>query len=118
MRGPAFAGLHIVECLDAADPGSIRALLLRHAPQVVLNAVGVIKQIQVETGAAEMVRVNALFPHELHAACTDRRTRLIHFSTDCVFSGRAGPYGEDAAPDPDDLYGRTSWSARCEAPER
>lgn len=104
---PALAGLRIVPGLDAAEPDSVRALLREHAPAVVLNCVGIVKQIQSETTSAEMIRINALFPLELHAACAAAGARLIHFSTDCVFSGRAGPYDERATPDPDDRYGRS-----------
>lgn len=104
---PALSGLRIAHGLDAAQPETVRALLREQAPAAVLNCVGIVKQIQRETTSAEMIRVNALFPLELHAACAAAGARVIHFSTDCVFSGRGGPYDEHAAPDPDDLYGRS-----------
>jgi dTDP-4-dehydrorhamnose reductase len=53
------------------------------------------------------IRANALFPHDLAAACRERGARLIHISTDCVFSGRKGGYTETDRPDPEDVYGRS-----------
>ena len=49
-----------------------------------------------------------MLPHRLAEACADAGARLVHVSTDCVFSGRkGGPYTEDDLPDPEDLYGRS-----------
>ena len=53
------------------------------------------------------MRVNAQFPPLLARLCGDRGCRLIHISTDCVFSGLRGGYSEDDGPDPMDLYGRS-----------
>ncbi|MDE2096987.1 MAG: SDR family oxidoreductase [Patescibacteria group bacterium] len=72
---------------------------------VVVNCIGIVKQRQ--STPEEMIEVNALFPHRLARVCREVNTRLIHLSTDCVFSGRAGNYNEHSKPDPDDLYGRT-----------
>jgi len=51
-------------------------------------------------------RVNVEFPKELASLCASAGIRLVHISTDGVFSGAAGPYDEKAVPDPDDDYGR------------
>jgi dTDP-4-dehydrorhamnose reductase len=75
-------------------------------PDVVVNAVGVIKQIEGAKDPIISISTNALLPHRIAALCARRGARLIHFSTDCVFSGQDGPYTEDAPPDPQDLYGR------------
>jgi dTDP-4-dehydrorhamnose reductase len=73
----------------------------------VVNAVGIVKQASSANDAVPMIRINALFPHELAAACAARGVRLIHVSTDCVFSGARGDYSEDDVPDAADLYGRS-----------
>ena len=67
----------------------------------VVNA-AVLKDLT-DRGAA--IRVNAEFPHELARLCADARVKLVHLSSDGVFSGRAGPYDESSTPDPDDEYG-------------
>ncbi len=51
--------------------------------------------------------MNSLFPHRLAQACGAAQARLIHISTDCVFSGQRGNYSEDNITDAEDLYGRT-----------
>jgi dTDP-4-dehydrorhamnose reductase len=53
------------------------------------------------------IEINSLLPHKLADACTDVGARLIHFSTDCVFSGSRGAYSETDTPDATDLYGRS-----------
>lgn len=76
-------------------------------PEVVVNCIGIVKQ---DAGAKDPVTgitVNSLFPHRLSRLCRDTNARLIHLSTDCVFSGRKGNYAETDSPDPEDLYGRT-----------
>jgi dTDP-4-dehydrorhamnose reductase len=59
---------------------------------------------------------NSLFPHQVAAACRDRATRLIHVSTDCVFSGSRGGYTEEDQPDPSDLYGRSKLAGELSGP--
>ena len=81
-----------------------------------INAVGVIKQRAEAQDAVASIRVNALLPHELAAACASAGARLIHLSTDCVFSGIKGGQRESDAPDPPDLYGRSKWLGEPDAP--
>jgi dTDP-4-dehydrorhamnose reductase len=50
---------------------------------------------------------NSVLPHRIAAACAKSGTRLIHLSTDCVFSGHKGPYAETDPTNPEDLYGRS-----------
>lgn len=75
-------------------------------PHVILNCSGVIKQRH-EVAGSRYVAVNALFPHRLAEYCQKNLIRLIHFSTDCVFSGSHGPYRIEDTPDARDLYGRS-----------
>jgi dTDP-4-dehydrorhamnose reductase len=77
---------------------------------MVLNAVGIIKQFDEAKAAIPSITVNSLFPHQLAALCTEFGARLIHPSTDCVFSGHTAPeggYRESDIPDATDLYGRS-----------
>ena len=76
----------------------------------VINCIGVLSTDIDGSNAssvARAVRINALFPHELAAATSARGARVLHVSTDAVFSGRAGtPLIEQTQPDPVDVYGR------------
>ena len=83
---------------------------------VVVNCVGIIKQIKTASAPVESIAVNALFPHQLAQLTAAHTSRLIHISTDCVFSGARGNYTEDDPPDPIDLYGRTKWLGEVVAP--
>jgi dTDP-4-dehydrorhamnose reductase len=78
-------------------------------PDVVINTVGVIKQRKESNDPLLNLEINSLFPHRLALACRARSARLIHISTDCVFSGKQGHYTEDSASDASDLYGRTKY---------
>jgi dTDP-4-dehydrorhamnose reductase len=62
------------------------------------------------------IRTNALLPHELSEICGRRGARLIHFSTDCIFSGQRGNYGEDDVADAMDIYGRTKFLGEVTSP--
>jgi dTDP-4-dehydrorhamnose reductase len=93
------------EGVDARDPGAVTRVVSGFAPDAVINAIGVVKQ---RTGAGNDVlsmEVNALFPHLIARVCRSRGARLVHVSTDCVFSGKKGNYSEQDRPDPVDVYG-------------
>ena len=91
--------------VDAADVASVRQMLNEARPNVVVNAIGVIKQDPRLQDLGNTVAVNALFPHLLANQCAEIGARLIHVSTDCVFSGEDGKYTELSQPDPSDFYG-------------
>jgi len=93
--------------VDAAAFDTIERAFAAARPAVVVNAIGIVKQRPEAADPIPSITVNALLPHRLAALCRPSGARLIHFSTDCVFSGRAGRYREDDEPDPIDLYGRS-----------
>ena len=76
-------------------------------PDVVINAVGVVKQRIHGLDPVPNLEINALLPHRLAALCKAIRANFIHISTDCVFSGRSGHYKESDEPDPIDTYGHS-----------
>ncbi|MGE3702696.1 MAG: dTDP-4-dehydrorhamnose reductase family protein [Hyphomicrobiaceae bacterium] len=90
--------------VDVRDEHAVSRALTAYRPDVVLNAAGVVKQRSGVSADLEMA-VNARFPHQLAARCERIEAYLIHYSTDCVFSGRRGMYVEADAPDPVDSYG-------------
>ncbi len=78
-------------------------------PDVVVNCVGLVKQLPHAGNPVSLMSLNSFLPHRLAEICEKHGTRLIHLSTDCVFSGKKGNYSEDDLPDADDLYGRTKY---------
>jgi dTDP-4-dehydrorhamnose reductase len=89
------------------DFGSVIRAVKGIRPDVVVNCIGIIKQTAAARDPIPSITVNALFPHRLAELCAVAGSRLIHISTDCVFSGSQGNYCESDVPDPQDLYGQT-----------
>jgi dTDP-4-dehydrorhamnose reductase len=100
-------GIRIYPNVNAEDTEALRAAMADWAAEVVVNCIGIVKQAKAGSEPVPSIGVNALLPHQLYGLAAERGARLIHFSTDCVFSGRRGPYVESDIPDADDLYGRT-----------
>jgi dTDP-4-dehydrorhamnose reductase len=96
-----------VENVSADDVDSVARAMTAVRPDVVVNAIGIVKQAAAASDPVPSLTVNALFPHRLAALCEASGARLIHMSTDCVFSGRKGGYRESDVPDAEDLYGRS-----------
>lgn len=78
-------------------------------PQAVVNAVGIVKQRASAHDAIPSLEINSLLPHRLSVLCRAAGARLVHLSTDCVFSGRDGMYRDGDPADAQDLYGRTKY---------
>ena len=95
--------------VDVDVERSIKHAIEGISPDVVINAVGLIKQLRTASDPIATIRINSLFPHILHTHCRASGCRLIHISTDCVFDGLRGGYKEDDKPNADDLYGRTKF---------
>ncbi|QCK87611.1 SDR family oxidoreductase [Phreatobacter aquaticus] len=91
--------------VDVRDEPLLVRILDGAKPELVINAVGIVKQHADSTPTETFVAVNSLFPHRLARLTGERGAHLIHISTDCVFSGRRGLYSEADLPDPVDIYG-------------
>jgi dTDP-4-dehydrorhamnose reductase len=91
--------------LDVCNTDTLTDVLAKVRPDVVINCVGVVKQLLALQNPLDILPVNALFPHRLAQLCALSHARLIHLSTDCVFSGSKGQYAESDIPDASDLYG-------------
>lgn len=98
---------HILTGFDVLDQDSLVALLAQTRPDAVINCVGLIKQLSAAKDPLVALPINALFPHRLSRLCRLAGARLVHVSTDCVFSGHAGNYLESDTPDAEDLYGKS-----------
>ena len=76
-------------------------------PNVIINCLGITNKKKSDNLIEEYIEINSLFPHKLYNICCKNKIRLIHLSSDCVFSGNKGFYNEDDIPDPVDFYGRS-----------
>lgn len=99
----------LVTGVDALDNDSLVAALTRVKPDVVINCVGLIKQLADANDPLVALPVNAMLPHRLSRLCALACARLIHVSTDCVFDGRKGMYLESDPSDAEDLYGKSKY---------
>jgi dTDP-4-dehydrorhamnose reductase len=104
---PLLGGDDVVWGADVRDFTALGLLLEALRPAVLVNCVGIVKQRDEAKAAVLSITVNSLLPHWLAERQEAWGGRLIHFSTDCVFSGRKGLYTEDDMRDAEDLYGRT-----------
>lgn len=101
---PAYA---IREHVDAMDWKSVDGVLRELRPDAVVNCIGIVKQRAEANAPLPSITINALLPHRIAASLAAWNGRLVHISTDCVFSGSRGSYREDDTPDARDLYGRS-----------
>lgn len=104
----AFAG-RLISGVEVTNDDSLTAALEKVKPDVLINCIGLIKQIASAEDPVEAITINALLPHRLNKLCHVHQSRLIHFSTDCVFRGDTGGYTESSVPDATDLYGKSKF---------
>ena len=95
--------------VDARSFERLQEAVAACRPDAVINAIGIVKQRSEAMDAIQSLEINALLPHRLAVICEGAGARLVHISTDCVFSGRRGNYLETDVSDAEDLYGRTKY---------
>jgi dTDP-4-dehydrorhamnose reductase len=99
----------LIENVDVLDNDSLIHVMNEIKPDVVINCVGLIKHLTNAGDPLAVLPLNAMLPHRLSLLCALAGARLIHISTDCVFSGRKGMYTEDDISDAEDLYGKSKY---------
>ena len=99
----------LVGGIDVLDQDSLAAVMAKVRPDVVINCVGLIKQLADAKDPLTALPINSMLPHRLARLCELVGARLIHVSTDCVFSGRKGLYQESDLSDAEDLYGKSKY---------
>lgn len=110
VRARAFEGIApgpVVCGIDLINPDHLESLFGQTRPEVVINCAGLTKHLPEGNTPIPALMMNALLPHRLARLCAISKTRLIHVSTDCVFSGAVGDYKEQDATDAADVYGKT-----------
>ena len=95
------------EKINVEDIEKVEKTVSQTKPDVIVNAVGVIKQIQTSKDVVKTLQINSIFPHQLADISEQYGARLINISTDCVFNGEKGNYKETDVPNAYDLYGKS-----------
>ncbi|MDY7565982.1 SDR family oxidoreductase [Pseudomonas sp. RTC3] len=95
--------------VDVLDHDSIISVFDAARPDLVINCVGLIKQLADAKNPLSALPINAMLPHRLSKLCGLVNSKLIHISTDCIFSGRKGMYTENDISDAEDLYGKSKY---------
>lgn len=113
---PAEVQDKITESGDVEDFDALVRLFERHRPTVLVNCVGLVKQLGDSKDPLAAIPINSVLPHRLARLCALAGARMIHLSTDCVFSGAKGLYVENDLPDAIDVYGRTKLLGEVDYP--
>ena len=113
---PVFSDMKIIGNIRADDLKSVHKAIDKTKPDVVINCIGIVKQLPAAQDPLQSIAINALFPHQLAKICRQKNIRLIHMSTDCVFSGQKGYYTEEDPSDAEDLYGKTKFLGEVDYP--
>lgn len=96
---------HTIIINDYKNVDQLNSIIKKLKPNIVINCVGIIKQSQQIKNKRNTIFINSIFPHILSLLCSLNGSKLIHFSTDCVFLGTKGNYRENSKLDANDFYG-------------
>ncbi len=102
--------------IDVEQQDHLVQLFSKVRPDVVINCIGLVKQLAEADDPLAALPINALLPHRLARLAGLAGARLVHVSTDCVFTGRQGLYKESDEPDALDLYGRSKMLGEVDEP--
>jgi dTDP-4-dehydrorhamnose reductase len=92
--------------MDISDFSGLRNIIDSHQPDYIINCIGVLNQ-DAERNIDRAILLNSYLPHYLETITSQLSTRLIHISTDCVFSGKAGNYREEDVKDGQGYYAQS-----------
>ena len=106
----------VIGGIDVGDFDDLSRAFAEVRPEVVVNCIGLVKQLADADDPLVAVPLNSLLPHRLARLCRLANARLVHVSTDCVFSGTKGRYTEGDQPDARDLYGRSKLLGEVDYP--
>lgn len=93
--------------VDAENFDTVEKAIATVKPDIVFNAVGIIKQLDSSKNVIKTLTINSIFPHRLAEIARKFNFRLINISTDCVFDGKKGNYKEEDISNATDVYGKS-----------
>lgn len=91
---------------DAADFALLKSIIDEGSYDAIINAIGILNK-NAENSKSRAVLLNSYLPHYLSDITTGTKTKIIHMSTDCVFSGKIGGYSERSFRDGETFYDRS-----------
>jgi dTDP-4-dehydrorhamnose reductase len=100
------SSIHPDLLLDVTDFNKLTDVILSHKADFIINAVGILNEFA-EKAVDNAILVNSYFPHFLSKITSNAKTKIIHISTDCVFSGKKGSYVESDPKDGIGNYAQT-----------
>jgi dTDP-4-dehydrorhamnose reductase len=106
----------LVAGVDVEKHDALVRIFARVKPDVMVNCIGLTKHHKEAEDPQMALPLNALLPHRMADLCAVAGARLIHVSTDCVFAGTKGNYGEADAPDAGDVYGKSKHLGEVDYP--
>ena len=107
---------NIRDNVDADNFDTIIRATAAIQPDIIINCIGIIKQLPISKDPLTAITVNAQLPHRLSMVARSANARMIHISTDCVFKGDKAGYTEEDPSDAVDLYGRTKYLGEVDYP--
>jgi dTDP-4-dehydrorhamnose reductase len=108
--------VNLISDVDIEQQNSLIDVFNKTQPDVVINCIGLVKQLAVCDEPIAAISINALLPHRLAKLCEATGARLVQISTDCIFSGSKGLYSETDFADASDLYGRSKYLGEVDYP--
>jgi dTDP-4-dehydrorhamnose reductase len=102
--------------VEVASPDALVRAVAATRPEAIVNCVGIIKQVKEAHDPMLSLTINSMLPHRVGELAAAAGARMVHVSTDCVFSGRDGDYTEASISDAEDLYGRSKFLGEVDQP--
>jgi dTDP-4-dehydrorhamnose reductase len=101
---------------NADDLSTVTKAIDVTTPEVVINCIGIVKQLAAANDPLVSLPINSILPHRLTRLLEPRSARLIQLSSDCVFDGKGSMYRETDFASADDLYGRSKFLGEVDYP--
>lgn len=114
---PPRISARLMTGIEVGNHDTLLNVFSRVRPKVVINCIGLVKQLAEAGDPLQAIPLNALLPHRLARLCAVSGARLVHISTDCVFSGDKGGYIESDPADARDLYGLSKYLGELHGPD-
>jgi len=106
----------LISEIDVESVDSLLRAFSESRPDIVVNCIGIVKQLKSAYDPLVAIPMNAILPHRIARIAEASGARMVHVSTDCVFTGAKGNYLETDMPDALDLYGRSKLLGEVDRP--